>query len=337
MVLLIHHPVSPFSRKVRIAMSEKRMLFVLKEEEPWRLSQDVYKLNPAGELPVYVYDGNVISGNYAICEFLEEVSKDYKLLPAEIQARAEVRRLTEWFDVKFYREVYRNVVVEKVHKRFGQGLAPDSRVLKVGLNNLNFHLEYIDWLAERNNYLAGETFTLADVTAAAHLSVIDYLGDVPWESYMNKKLTLIIFSGLLLSSCSWFSRGEGQVIYHWERENTGVEKFARDHSECMRKAENIRLPDFRTWFYSEEVKLDIRADWHAEKGIWASYIPYPGAMPIVVNSLRDDADSDPKEYRLCMEDKGYWHRTYNLPSVTNIYVYKPQRVLQDVPFNNNDY
>ena len=99
MVLLIHHPVSPFSRKVRIAMSEKRMLFVLKEEEPWRLSQDVYKLNPAGELPVYVYDGNVISGNYAICEFLEEVSKDYKLLPAEIQARAEVRRLTEWFDV----------------------------------------------------------------------------------------------------------------------------------------------------------------------------------------------------------------------------------------------
>ena len=119
---------------------------------------------------------------------------------------------------------------------------------------------------------------------------------------MNKKLTLIIFSGLLLSSCSWFSRGEGQVIYYWERENTGVEKFARDHSECMRKAENIRLPDFRTWFYSEEVKLDIRADWHAEKGIWASYIPYPGAMPIVVNSLRDDADSDPKEYRLCMED-----------------------------------
>ena len=92
-----------------------------------------------------------------------------------------------------------------------------------------------------------------------------------WTFKMNKKLTLIIFSGLLLSSCSWFSRGEGQVIYHWERENTGVEKFARDHSECMRKAENIRLPDFRTWFYSEEVKLDIRADWHAEKGICQLY------------------------------------------------------------------
>lgn len=158
-----------------------------------------------------------------------------------------------------------------------------------------------------------------------------------WTFKMTKKLLPITFSCLLACSCSFFSNGQGQVIYHWERENTGIEKFSRDHSECMRSAENIRLPDFRTWFYSEEVKLDIRADWHAEKGIWASYIPYPGAMPIVVNSLRDDADSDPKEYRLCMEDKGYWHRTYNLPSVTNIYVYKPQRVLQDVPFNNNDY
>lgn len=188
MVLLIHHPVSPFSRKARIAMTEKRMLFVLKEEEPWRLSPDLYKLNPAGELPVFLYDGNIISGNYAITEYLEEVSKDNKLLPADIKARAEVRRLVDWFDIKFYKEVYRNIVFEKVHKRFGSGLAPDSRILKVGLNNLNFHLEYIDWLAERHNYLAGDEFSLADVAASAHLSVIDYLGDVPWEGYKNAKL-----------------------------------------------------------------------------------------------------------------------------------------------------
>ena len=154
---------------------------------------------------------------------------------------------------------------------------------------------------------------------------------------MKKILYSVALSCLSLTSCTWFSSGQGQVIYHWERENTGIEKFARDHSECMRQAEDLRLPDFRTWFYSEEVKLDIRADWFAEKGIWASYVPYPGAMPIMVNSLRDDYDSNPKKYRLCREDKGYWHRTYHLPSVTNIYVYRPQRVLQDVPFNNNDY
>ena len=168
MVLLIHHPISPYSRKIRMLMSEKRMLFVLKEEEPWNLSSDVFKLNPAGSLPIFLFDGNIIAGNYAITEFLEEVNYDIRLLPKDPKQRAEVRRLTEWFDDKFYREVYRNIVAEKVIRRFEQGKAPDSRILKIGLNNLAFHMEYIDWLTERRNYLGGEEFSLADVTAAVH-------------------------------------------------------------------------------------------------------------------------------------------------------------------------
>lgn len=188
MVLLIHHPISPYSRKIRMLMSEKRMLFVLKEEEPWNLSSDVFKLNPAGSLPIFLFDGNIIAGNYAITEFLEEVNYDIRLLPKDPKQRAEVRRLTEWFDDKFYREVYRNIVAEKVIRRFEQGKAPDSRILKIGLNNLAFHMEYIDWLTERRNYLGGEEFSLADVTAAAHLSIIDYLGDIAWDGYKNAKI-----------------------------------------------------------------------------------------------------------------------------------------------------
>lgn len=188
MVLLIHHPASPYSRKIRLLMGEKHMLFVPKEVEPWNLPEEIYKLNPAGTLPIYVYDGNVISGNNAISEYIEEFSQDVRLLPAELKDRAEVRRLTEWFDLKFYNEVYRNIAYEKIQKRFSQGLAPDSKALKAGLNNLNYHLEYIDWLIERNNYLCETGFSMADIAAAAHLSVIDYLGDVPWDYYKNAKL-----------------------------------------------------------------------------------------------------------------------------------------------------
>lgn len=188
MVLLIHHPVSPQARKIRAAMSEKKMLFILKEEEPWKLSEDVYKLNPAGELPIFLSDGNVFSGNYAISEYLEEAAPETPLIFGDAKQKAEIRRLTEWFDTKFYKEVYQNLVFQKVHKRFASGLAPDSKVLKVGLNNLNFHLEYIDWLLDRRKNLAGDDLSLADITAAAHLSVIDYLGDVPWESFRNAKL-----------------------------------------------------------------------------------------------------------------------------------------------------
>lgn len=188
MVLLIHHPVSPQARKVRAVMSEKKMLFILREEEPWKLSDDVYKLNPAGELPIFLSDGQVICGNYAICEYLEEISPETPLITGDARQKAEIRRLCEWFDDKFYREVYRNVVMEKVHKRFAHGSAPDSRILKIGLNNLNFHMEYLDWLLERRKYLAGDELSLADLTAAAHLSVIDYLGDVPWDVFCNAKL-----------------------------------------------------------------------------------------------------------------------------------------------------
>ena len=190
MVLLIHHPVSSHSRKVRLLLAEKRILFVLKEEEPWHLSPEALRLNPAGELPIFIFDGNVIAGNNAICEFLDEAykNKEISLINGDVRQHAEIRRITEWFDNKFYREVYRNLVTEKVFKRFISGLAPDSRMLKTGLNNLNFHMEYLDWLCESRKFLAGDEFSMADISAAAQLSVIDYLGDVPWEGYKNAKV-----------------------------------------------------------------------------------------------------------------------------------------------------
>lgn len=148
---------------------------------------------------------------------------------------------------------------------------------------------------------------------------------------MKKALTLL--SVFLLGSCTFFSKGEGQVIFHWERPNTGVQKFSRDHSECMREAEDFKfIPSIKNWFYSEEARYDLRADWHSEKGIWASYVPYWGAQPLLVNSIRDDQDSSPKEYRECMEKRGYTHRTHDIPSVTNIFVYKPQDINQNTPF-----
>lgn len=148
-----------------------------------------------------------------------------------------------------------------------------------------------------------------------------------------KKIFSLIMTIFLLSSCSWLSSGKGQVIFHWERANTGIEKFSRDHSECMRQAEDFKfIPNIKNWFYSEEKRIDIRADWHSEKGIWASYVPYWGAQPLLVNSVRDDTGSSPKKYRKCMEKRGYSHRTHDIPTVTNIFIYKPQDVNQDVPF-----
>ena len=147
-----------------------------------------------------------------------------------------------------------------------------------------------------------------------------------------KKAYVIILSMIMLCSCA---RGKGQVVFHWDRYNTGGVKFARDHSECMRQAEPIKIfPSFKSWLRSEEQRYDIIVKWHKENGIWASFIPYPGAMPIMVNSVRNDSKSSPRRYQRCMLRKGYVERTTDIPEASNLFVYKPQSVNQDVPFDD---
>lgn len=150
---------------------------------------------------------------------------------------------------------------------------------------------------------------------------------------MKKFIYLIMF--ILLCSCS---TTKGQMVFHWDRYNTGGIKFARDHSECMRKAEAFKFwPNFKSWGYTEEQRYDTVVKWHKEHGIWASFVPYPGAMPVMVNSVRDDTDSSPRKYQKCMLNKGYVERTTDIPETSNLFVYKPQSVNQDVPLDNGTY
>ncbi len=147
-----------------------------------------------------------------------------------------------------------------------------------------------------------------------------------------KKWYLLTFV-FLLSSCG--GGPKGQVVFHWDRYNTGGGKFARDHSECMREAEALKLmPNFRSWFYTEEQRYETVVKWHKEHGIWASFVPYPGAMPVVVNSVRDDSDSSPRKYQRCMLKKGYVERTTDIPETSNLFVFKPQSVNQDAPLDD---
>lgn len=154
---------------------------------------------------------------------------------------------------------------------------------------------------------------------------------------MNKKFFIVALSSILCS-CTYLSQGSGQVVYHWEKNRTGVEKFSRDHAECLLDAKEFSLfPDFRTWFYSEETKLNTKADWHSDKGIWATYVPYPGAQPLIVNSRYDDDDISPKDYSECMEAKGYHTREHDIPEITNINLYKTRRSSVFQPFGEPLY
>lgn len=188
MRLLYHFWLSPASRKIRIVLQEKGLDFTMKVEKMWERRAEFLALNPAGEVPVLIEpDGLVLADGGAIAEFLDETYREKLLLGLNPVDRAETRRLAAWFDAKMNREVTENLLGEKVMKRYLGVGQPDSAAIRAGKTNLAYHLDYISYLAERRRWLAGDHFSVADISAAAHLSTLDYLGDVPWDEHEPAK------------------------------------------------------------------------------------------------------------------------------------------------------
>jgi glutathione S-transferase len=185
---LYHFWLSPFSRAIRLILAEKGLAFELVLEKTWERRPEFLAFNPACEVPVLVEDdGAVLAGERAIAEYLDEAYPERSLIGGDLAARAETRRLTHWFDGKFNAEVTENLVGEKLMKRLKSNGYPQATAIRAGLTEIHNHLAYISYLADRRRWLAGDHFSGADIAAASHLSVLDYIGDVPWEEHPGAK------------------------------------------------------------------------------------------------------------------------------------------------------
>jgi len=190
MLTLFHHPFCPHSRFVRLALEELGLASRLVEERVWEQRKEFLLLNPVGTTPVLVEEGAPpVPGAAIIAEYLDETRgpavAQLGLMPSEAGARIEIRRLMSWFNDKFFEEVSGALVMERVYRRFmpadDGGGPPDTDIMRAARNNIKYHLNYIGWLIRKRDWLAGQSLTYADLAAAAHLSAVDYLGDVPWD------------------------------------------------------------------------------------------------------------------------------------------------------------
>lgn len=188
MRVLYHQPLCPFSRKIRLLLSEKKLDYTLKIEPFWEKREELFELNHALQVPVLVdLNGINIAESHAIEEYIEEIYTEPPLIGEDPIQKAEVRRLVCWFDIKFAREVSLPIVEERFFNQFKKNKPLNSNRLRDAKTNINIHLEYIGWLIARRSWLAGDDFSLADIAAASHLSVIDYFGAVPWEDNEDAK------------------------------------------------------------------------------------------------------------------------------------------------------
>ena len=201
---LTHFRLCPFSRSIRIALAELGLETALIEERPWEGRAHFLAMNPAGELPILeMAHGPMLCGAYAISEYLGALTAAtapppllpndqaaVRLFPGAADEKAEVRRLVDWFHRKFDREVTREIVHGKVTARLrpgGDGHTPDVEIMRAIRGNLRYHLKYLNYLTDQREWLAGDDLSFADMAACAHLSTIDYLGEISWAEVPRVK------------------------------------------------------------------------------------------------------------------------------------------------------
>ena len=197
MIALIHQPFCPHSRFARLALGEYQLDVELVEERAWERRREFLSLTPEGITPVLLENDNPPApGADGVAEYLEETygprMAEKRLMPLDAPSRIEARRLTHWFNHKFFAEVSQWLVEEKIFKRFLKasqgGGAPNMEAVRAARANVRYHLEYIGRLIRARNWLAGDRLTYADLAAAAHLSCVDYLGDAAWGENEDAKL-----------------------------------------------------------------------------------------------------------------------------------------------------
>lgn len=183
MINFFHHPICPLSRQVRIYLKELNLEVNVIKEDYWNRRKEFIEINPSSTLPVIVFEDEPIIGYYAITEFLSEKFDNFHLMPKLLSEKNLARQEIYWFNEKFYREVSKIILEEKMIRLLKRIGGPRSEYIRAAKTNLLHHFKYLTSLLEKHSYIASEHLTCADIAAASHISVIDYFGEINWDSY----------------------------------------------------------------------------------------------------------------------------------------------------------
>ncbi|KJV71012.1 glutathione S-transferase, C-terminal domain protein, partial [Orientia tsutsugamushi str. UT76] len=183
-----YYPLCPFSRQLRIILKEVDSVFTLIKEEFWLKKKEFITLNPNGKLPVLIEtSGLVVYDIFTIIEYLREIEPNFHFICNEPEKNVAIRKLFTWFNDKFYHEVTKIILDEKLIKFLKNYGSPRSDLLKIAKTSQKAHFNFIANLLQSNSYLAGDQVTIADIAAASHISVIDYFNEVVWDYYPSVK------------------------------------------------------------------------------------------------------------------------------------------------------
>jgi glutathione S-transferase len=179
---LLASPTSPYARKVRVVLAEKKIEYQLVDASPWTATSEVPAHNPLGKVPVLVLDdGSTLYDSRVIVEYLDTVSPVSRLIPEPSRQRIAVRRWEALADgicdaaVAVTLERKRPSLqqsdewVERQHDKIARGVAELARDL------------------EERPWCSGDAYSLADIATGCALGYLDLrYADFGWRgAYPN--------------------------------------------------------------------------------------------------------------------------------------------------------
>jgi glutathione S-transferase len=165
---LLSSPTSPYARKVRIALAEKKIDCELVPASPWAAESIVPTHNPLGKVPVLLLDdGTALYDSRVIVEYLDTVSPVSRLIPEPSRQRIAVRRWEALADgicdaaVAIVREAAR-----PAKQQSSEAIARQREKIERGIADMASELADKPWCN-------GEAHSLADIATGCALGYLD--------------------------------------------------------------------------------------------------------------------------------------------------------------------
>jgi glutathione S-transferase len=209
MITLYHHGSSVCAAKVRIVLAEKSLPWegvyvdILRGDQ---FDQAYMKLNPKAVVPTLVHDGNVIIESAVICEYLDEAFPDPPLKPADLAQRAAMRSWTKAVD-EFLHPACAELTFASCHRHIIGRLSPEKfeeflestppvsvtadwharkkEIVRQGMaaprvdrtfRLYDSYLQKMEDTLTQQPWLAGSTYSLADIAMTPYVNRLDMLG-----------------------------------------------------------------------------------------------------------------------------------------------------------------
>jgi glutathione S-transferase len=160
--------ISPFVRKVRIALAEKGAQYTLEQVSPFNPPPEFLAISPLKRIPVLrdtdVAEPNTLPDSSIICDYLEHKFPSPALYPADPFQRAKALWYEEYADSVMASNIGSGLFFERIVKKMMRGQPDESVCQKTLSEKLPPLFDHLEIEVADKEFLAGGAFSIADIS-----------------------------------------------------------------------------------------------------------------------------------------------------------------------------